>query len=166
MRILAVVASLVTLAAAPSAQNVAATQNVRIYATNVTRFAFNDAATQIVLNDVNPDGKLVGTGQTSLRLVTNLLSYKITGRLGHDFAPGVALSAQLDMSSVILPQAISPVTPRQTMSASVDKNLATGLVALSAPNMVLRYDATAPLDVGSVYDETQEVVLTLTSVGL
>lgn len=161
----ALLATLALLTATSSAaQDRSASQFVRVYAVDVTSFDFTTASTDIALDDVDASGRLVGSGQTGLDLATNLLGYKISGQLANDYADGVEVSAEIDFSGASLPVDLTPTTSRETLSATLAQDLAVGLTALASSDIVVSYEASAPLSVGTDYDETQEVIFTIVAV--
>ena len=162
--LLVLAAAAVALAAPASAQQGVASQDVRVYASEITSFSFNDATMDVPLNQIDVLGRLSGVGQTSLSLSTNVLIYKITGQLVSDYSADVQLNAQLDLTGLLLPATVG--TPARTLTASAAQDLAVGLSPLSASNVVLRYTASAPLSVGTDFDETRTVLLTLVATGV
>lgn len=150
-------------ALATTARAQSASQDVRIYATDITGLTLTDDAVDIPLDALDLTGtNLTGTGQSGMSIQTNILLYKISAQLDEDYSEGVELAVSLDFSEVGLPGGIDPL--KQTLSADESKDLVVGLSPLATSDIIVDYEATAPLTVGTDYDDTSEVTFTITSV--
>lgn len=161
MRLSLALAGVLALSSAAAAQS--DSQDVRIYATSITGLVLDDDAVDLPLDDLSLDGThLVGTATSGLSIESNLLLYKISAQLDSDYSGGVTLSAFLNFTGITLPGGVNPL--QQTLSASESKDLVVGLVPLVVSDVGVEYEASAPLDVGTDYDETNTVTYTITSI--
>lgn len=166
MRVLYAAFALIGLSVSVAAQS--ASHDVHIYATDITAISLDDASVDIALDEVAVGGTTVtGSAESGMTLSTNILLYKISAQLDNDYSDSVTLSAYLDFTGVTLPVGLTISPLRQTLSATEPKDLVIGLTPLSTNGIVIDYEATAPLSVGTDYDDTNTVTYTITStVGL